>query len=143
MEGGSFILWRRDGASLHTQTTRDAILDQTVRRDRTQGPEAPPGGGQSHRRCSPWRRPSRAVEEAVELQRCSLAHGGLQLGGGSVAQLLDAAPALQQSHGLDAAQPGHLLHRSQDQGVQQPEGRPPAEGVLPAVHLESIREKVR
>lgn len=78
----------------------------------------------------------------MDLLSCSLTHDGLQLGGGGVAELLDAGELLQQGQSFHPAHPGDMLHQSQDQRVQQPGRSPPPEGVLSAlpVDLETIGE---
>lgn len=52
------------------------------------------------------------MEEAVDLQRCSLTYDGLQLSRGSVAELLDTGEVLQQGQSFDPAHPRDLLDQS-------------------------------
>lgn len=49
--------------------------------------------------------------------RHRLAHNGLQLFKGGTAQLMQTGEVLQQSKGLDPANPGYLLHQSEDERV--------------------------
>lgn len=81
------------------------------------------------------------MEEAVDLLSGRSTHHELQLGGGGVAELLDAGEALQQVHGFDPADPGDLLDQGQDDGVQQPGGARPPERVLPAVPVDLDRNE--
>lgn len=76
------------------------------------------------------------VKEVVDLLRGRLAHDGLQLTEGGIAQLLHTGEVLQKSQGLDPADPRHLLHHSQDQRVQQLAGSPSAERVLLALTVD-------
>lgn len=85
------------------------------------------------------------VEEAMDLLSASLAHDGLQLAGGGVAELLDAGEVPQQHQSFDLAHPGDLLDQSQDQRVQQAGRALPPEGVLPTlpVNLETTRTSLK
>lgn len=85
------------------------------------------------------------VEEAVDLLSASLAHDGLQLGGGGVAELLDAGEVPQQHQSFDLAHPGDLLDQSQDQRVQQAGRALSPEGVLPSlpVNLQTTRTSLK
>lgn len=76
------------------------------------------------------------VKEVVDLLRHRLAHNGLQLSKGGAAQPMQTGEVLQQSQGLDPADPRYLLHQSQDQRVQQLAGSPSAERVLPALTVD-------
>lgn len=49
---------------------------------------------------------------------------------------MQTGEVLQQSQGLDPADPGYLLHQSQDQRVQQLAGSPSGERVLPALAVD-------
>lgn len=71
-----------------------------------------------------------------------MTHDGLQLGGGGVAELLEAGEVLQQGQSFDPADPGDLLDHSQDQRVRQLKRTPPPEGVLLALpmDLETMRD---
>lgn len=79
----------------------------------------------------------------MDLLSGSLTHNGLQLGGGGVAEPLDAGEMLQQGQSFDPADPGELLDQSQDQRVQELGRTPPPERVLPALPMNDLSDELR